>query len=79
MSIQKNIANDEINRDSYTQLGPKLKYKQDIKSLNKSSSTRIGMKYLGRNDDVNFNQDSSFEGINEQPVMKSQAARRILN
>ena len=55
MSIQQNVAYDEVNRDSYTQLGPKLKYKQVVKSLNKSSSTRIGMKYLGRIDDACLN------------------------
>jgi hypothetical protein len=55
MSIQRNVAHDEGNRDSYTQLGPKLKYKQVMKSLNKSSNTRIGMKYLGRNDEVCLN------------------------
>ena len=78
MSIQQNVAYDEVNRDSYAQLGPKLKYKQVVKSLNKCSSTRIGMKYLGRNDDACLNQDSSFENPNDQPVMRSEAARRIM-
>ena len=71
MSIQIKVAEDEANRDSYTQLGPKLEYKQQIKSLNKSSSTRIGLKYLARNDEANLNENSSIEGSNEQPVMRS--------
>ena len=77
MSIQRNVADDEVNRDSYTKLGPKLQYKQVTKSLNKSSSTRIGLKYLGRNDEC-LNQDSSFENHNDQPIMRSEAARRIM-
>ena len=76
MEIQLSEANKQ-NRDAYTTLGPKLKYKQASRTLNKSSSTKIKLKYLEENF---LNQDSSFDNTTcDKPGMKSEAARRILS